>query len=60
MKQLKFELFLIFAMNLAPVIILLSGQENLFKLFGLILNLIGLMHLQSELKTSTFSLKLIA
>ena len=59
MKQLKFELFLIFAMNLAPVIILLCGQKNLFKLFGLILNLIGLMHLQSELKTSTFSLKLI-
>ena len=59
MKQTKFELTLIFCLNLAPAIILLAGPEYLFMLFALLTNLFGLLYLESKRGSEQFSLIII-
>jgi hypothetical protein len=46
-KQIKFELFLIFAVNLTPIFFLICGEHNLIQLVFLIYNLLGILYLET-------------
>lgn len=52
LKQRKFELILIFSLNLAPVFILMNGQPSFIRTLCLLFNLIGVVYLVSQLRYS--------
>lgn len=47
LKQTRFELAAIFCLNIAPAIVLIGGPESLLRLFALLLNLAGILYLES-------------
>lgn len=58
-KQIKFELFVVFSLNLAPIMLLISGEHNLIYFISYIFHLLGGLYLESHFEYKEYSQGLI-